>query len=157
MFHQCVLVALLWVLMLLGLYDGVDTIARMAPVFGLSATTAQSQITYFEFRSDNELLPTVLAGDLNTLDPGSEAMARFLDADSSPAWPNEGCRMLDSKIVGGVVVDGTGAAPFFATHWYAPAGLFVSSNSFLNNESKKLLLHFVGVVVHVTSGPPPIV
>src|SRR5215471_4537844 len=47
-------------------------------------------------------------------------------------------------------------APFFATHWFAPAGLFVSSHSYLNRFSKKLLLHFVGVVVQVTSRPLPI-
>ncbi|MGY3471651.1 hypothetical protein ACVW0I_008522 [Bradyrhizobium sp. LM6.11] len=40
-----------------------------------------------------------------------------------------------------------------AVHCCAPAGLFVSSHSYLNRFSKKLLLHFVGVVVHVTSRP----
>ncbi len=45
----------------------------------------------------------------------------------------------------------------FGFHWYAPAGLFVSSHSLLNRILKKLLLHFVGVLVQVTSGPPPIV
>src|SRR5258708_28238294 len=48
------------------------------------------------------------------------------------------------------------AAPPFAFHWCAPAGLFVSSHSLLNRLSKKWLLHFVGVCVQVTSGPPVI-
>src|ERR1700744_5308537 len=47
-------------------------------------------------------------------------------------------------------------APFFGVHWCAPAGLLVSSQSYLNRFSKKLLLHFVGVVVQVTSRPLPI-
>ena len=36
-------------------------------------------------------------------------------------------------------------APFFGVHWFAPAGLFVSSHSYLNRLLKKWLLHFVGV------------
>src|SRR5260370_12688442 len=52
---------------------------------------------------------------------------------------------------------GTVAAPFFAFHCFAPAGLFVSSHSFSNRFLKKRLLHFVGVCVQVTSGPPVIV
>ena len=40
----------------------------------------------------------------------------------------------------------------FAFHW--KAGLFSSSHSYLNRMSKKWLLHFVGVCVQVTSGPP---
>src|SRR5579863_5170946 len=48
-------------------------------------------------------------------------------------------------------------APFFGVHWCAPAGLLVSSHSYLNKFSKKLLLHFVGVVVQVTSNPLPMV
>src|SRR5215475_14898168 len=42
----------------------------------------------------------------------------------------------------------------FAFHWWAPAGLLVSSHSLLNRLSKKWLLHFVGVCDQVTSGPP---
>ena len=42
----------------------------------------------------------------------------------------------------------------FAFHCFAPAGLLVSSHSFSNRFSKKWLLHFVGVCVQVTSGPP---
>src|ERR1700678_2378274 len=38
-------------------------------------------------------------------------------------------------------------------HWCAPPGLFVNSHSYLKRFSKKSLLHFVGVVVHVTSSP----
>src|SRR6201996_787918 len=45
------------------------------------------------------------------------------------------------------------SAPF-AFHCLAPAGLFVSSHSYLNRFSKNALLHFVGVWVQVTSGPP---
>ena len=45
------------------------------------------------------------------------------------------------------------SAPF-AFHCFAPAGLLVSSHSYLNRFSKKWLLHFVGVCVQVTSGPP---
>src|ERR1700722_3059744 len=45
------------------------------------------------------------------------------------------------------------SAPF-AFHCFAPAGLLVSSHSYLNRFSKKWLLHFVGVCDHVTSGPP---
>src|SRR5215469_9744674 len=46
-------------------------------------------------------------------------------------------------------------APFFGVHWCAPAGLLVSSHSYLNRFSKKLLLHLVGVVVQMTSRPLP--
>ena len=49
----------------------------------------------------------------------------------------------------------SGSAPL-ATHCCAPAGLFVSSHSYLNRLSKKWLLHFVGVCDQVTSGPPVI-
>ena len=48
-------------------------------------------------------------------------------------------------------------APFFGCHCCAPAGLFVSSHSKPNRFSRKLLLHFVGVVVQVTSRPLVIV
>src|ERR1700741_1045984 len=44
-----------------------------------------------------------------------------------------------------------------ATPCCAPAGLFVSSHSKPNRFSRKLLLHFVGVVVQVTSRPLVIV
>src|SRR6516162_5930338 len=49
---------------------------------------------------------------------------------------------------------GTVAAPPFAFHCQAPAGLFVNSHSLLNRLSKKWLLHLVGVCDQVTSGPP---
>ena len=48
-------------------------------------------------------------------------------------------------------------APPLATHCCAPAGLLVSSHSKPNRFSKKLLLHFVGVLVQVTSRPLVIV
>src|SRR5215467_4392175 len=60
------------------------------------------------------------------------------------------CRFDGSKASGIVA-----AAPF-ALNWLAPAGLFSNSHSYLNRFSKKLLLHFVGVVLQVTSGPPVI-
>src|SRR6516165_3310578 len=47
------------------------------------------------------------------------------------------------------------AAPL-AFHCGTPAGLLVSSHSLLNRLSKKWLLHYVGVWVQVTSGPPVI-
>ena len=40
-----------------------------------------------------------------------------------------------------------------ATHWFAPAGLLDNSHSLANKSAKKSWLHFVGVVVHVTSKP----
>src|SRR3954467_12098001 len=49
---------------------------------------------------------------------------------------------------------GTEGCPFLACHCFAPAGLFVSSHSFSNRFLKNRLLHFVGVCVQVTSGPP---
>jgi len=52
---------------------------------------------------------------------------------------------------------GVMAGAFFACHWNAPAGLLVSSHSKPNRVSKKLLSHFVGVWVQVTSRPLPIV
>ena len=44
-------------------------------------------------------------------------------------------------------------APFFGCHCLAPAGLVVSSHWSSNRFLKKSLLHFVGVVVQVTSRP----
>src|SRR5688500_849953 len=49
-----------------------------------------------------------------------------------------------------------GSAPL-AFHCCAPAGLLVSSQSYLNRFSKKWLLHFVGVCDQVTSSPLVIV
>src|SRR5260370_2407154 len=49
---------------------------------------------------------------------------------------------------------GIEASAPFAFHCFAPAGLFVSSHSFSNRFLKNRLLHFVGVCVQVTSGPP---
>src|SRR5687768_7190328 len=49
---------------------------------------------------------------------------------------------------------GTSAVAPLAVHSLAPAGLFVSSHSFSNRFLKNRLLHFVGVCVQVTSGPP---
>src|SRR5262250_2270931 len=62
-----------------------------------------------------------------------------------------GTCFFDLSYASGIV-----AAAFFAFHCCAPAGLFVSSHSLLNRLSKKWLLHFVGVCVQVTSGPPVI-
>src|SRR6266702_8036623 len=49
---------------------------------------------------------------------------------------------------------GMSADAFFAFHCCAPAGLLVSSHSYLKRLSKKWLLHLVGVCDQVTSGPP---
>src|ERR1700754_119625 len=58
------------------------------------------------------------------------------------------CFLVASK------ASGMEASAPFAFHCFAPAGLFVSSHSFSNRFLKKRLLHFVGVCVQVTSGPP---
>ena len=66
------------------------------------------------------------------------------------------------SIVGTCFFDGSkasgivGCARLFACHCFAPAGLFVSSHSYLNRFLKKWLLHFVGVCDQMTSGPPVI-
>src|SRR6476660_3481055 len=60
-----------------------------------------------------------------------------------------GMCFLDLSYASGIVA----SAPF-AFHCFAPAGLFVSSHSYLNRFSKKWLLQFVGVCDQVTSGPP---
>src|SRR5690349_9855140 len=64
----------------------------------------------------------------------------------------EGERRLEGLWASGTVL---APAPFLGCHWFAPAGLFVSSHSKLNRFQKKLLLHLVGVVVQVTSSPLP--
>ncbi len=45
------------------------------------------------------------------------------------------------------------ASASLATHWFAPAGLLVSSHSCPKSMSKKPLSHFVGSGVQVTSRP----
>src|SRR5262249_4428923 len=64
------------------------------------------------------------------------------------------------SIVGGRRFDGSSGsgtasapAPSFGCHWYAPAGLWVSSHSKPKRVSKKLLSHVIGVGVQVTSMP----
>src|SRR5690349_23478716 len=47
--------------------------------------------------------------------------------------------------------------PSFGFHWWAPAGLLVSSHSKPKRFSKKRLLHWVGFWVQVTSRPLVIV
>src|SRR5262245_2618713 len=59
-----------------------------------------------------------------------------------------GRRFFDLSCASGIF-----AVPFLAAHCWGPAGLLVSSHSNPNRFSKKLLLHFVGVVVQVTSRP----
>src|SRR5438093_8768394 len=59
------------------------------------------------------------------------------------------CR-FDGSCASGTVA---APAPCFGIHCCAPAGLLVSSHSYPNRWSKKLLLHLVGVVVQVTSRP----
>src|SRR5664280_967937 len=63
-------------------------------------------------------------------------------------------RRFDGSCGSGTV---SGPASSFGFHWYAPAGLFVSSHSKLNKIRKKLLSHLVGVLVQISSGPPVIV
>src|SRR5690348_16032016 len=63
-----------------------------------------------------------------------------------------GRRFFDLSCASGMIA----SAPL-ATHCCAPAGLFVSSHSKPNRFSRKLLLHFVGVLVQVTSRPLVIV
>src|SRR5512137_1895071 len=65
-----------------------------------------------------------------------------------------GVRRFDGSCGSGTVP--APASPF-GFHWYAPAGLFSSSHSKLNKIRKKLLLHFVGVLVQITSSPSVIV
>src|SRR5258705_13835875 len=65
--------------------------------------------------------------------------------------------MVGTRLTFGSNASGIVASAPFATHWCAPAGLFVSSHSKPNRFSKKLLLHLVGVVVQVTSRPLVIV
>ncbi len=61
--------------------------------------------------------------------------------------------IVGTRFFDGSKASGIEASAPFATHWWAPAGLFWSSHSYLNRFSKKKLLHFVGVWVHVTSRP----
>ncbi len=64
------------------------------------------------------------------------------------------------SIVGRCFFDGSCASGMIswaslATHWWAPAGLWVSSYSYSKRFLKKPLLHWVGVAVQVTSRPEP--
>ena len=54
-----------------------------------------------------------------------------------------------------VVASGTvlSPAPPSGFHWLAPAGLLVTSHSYLKRVSKKELSHVVGVGVHAPSRP----
>src|SRR5476649_2628299 len=63
--------------------------------------------------------------------------------------------MVGSFFFDGSCASGIVASAPLATHCLTPAGLLVSSHSYLNRLSKKWLLHLVGVCVQVTSGPPP--
>src|SRR6266850_6283121 len=53
----------------------------------------------------------------------------------------------------GICASGMISGASLATHCLAPAGDLVSSHSYLNRFSKKLLLHSAGVLVQVTSRP----
>src|SRR3954470_9449712 len=59
-----------------------------------------------------------------------------------------GTRFFDGSNGSGMIA----GAPL-AVHWCAPAGLLVNSHSKPKRFSKKLLLHFVGVLLQVTSRP----
>src|SRR5262249_13999839 len=61
--------------------------------------------------------------------------------------------MVGACFFDGSYASGTAASAPLATHWCAPAGVLLSSHSYLNRFSKKWLLHFVGVWVQVTSSP----
>ena len=57
------------------------------------------------------------------------------------------CFFVESNASGTITFEST------ATHWFAPAGLFVSFHSVAKRLLKNPWLHFVGVVVQVTSKP----
>src|SRR5688500_12369844 len=61
--------------------------------------------------------------------------------------------MVGTRFTDGSNGSGMIAGAPFACHWCAPAGLLASSHSKANRFSKKLLLHFVGVLLQVTSRP----
>src|SRR6185436_20698048 len=63
------------------------------------------------------------------------------------------CR-LDLSCASGTVPCASG---FFGFHCFAPAGLSVSSHSYLNRFSRKPLSHFVGLFVQAPSRPLVIV
>src|SRR4029077_13092320 len=65
--------------------------------------------------------------------------------------------MVGTSFFAGSWACGIVAPAPLAIHCCAPAGLFVNSHSYPNRFQKKLLLHFVGVVVQVTSRPLVIV
>src|SRR3989304_9930908 len=79
--------------------------------------------------------------------------------------PNSGSKRSVRSVVSmvglcffdGSCASGMISGAFFATHCLAPAGDLVSSHSYLNRFSKKLLLHSAGVLVQVTSMPLEIV
>src|SRR3954453_18911685 len=66
----------------------------------------------------------------------------------------EGAWRLDGSCASGIKPAPASPLGF---HWWAPAGLLVSSHSKPNRFSKKLLLHLVGVLLQVTSRPLPTV
>src|SRR6266545_8201094 len=59
------------------------------------------------------------------------------------------CR-FDESCASGTVPWAEGS---LGVHWFAPAGLVVSSQSYLNRLSKYPLSHFVGSLVHAPSSP----
>src|SRR5438105_10489407 len=63
------------------------------------------------------------------------------------------CR-LDGSCASGTVPFASG---FFGVHCFAPAGLVVSSHSYLNRFSRNPLSHVVGLFVHAPSRPLVIV
>src|SRR6476620_5909023 len=63
------------------------------------------------------------------------------------------CRLAGSCASGTVPC----ASGFFGVHCLAPAGLVVSSHSYLNRFSRKPLSHLVGLLVHAPSSPLVIV
>ncbi|MNF74896.1 hypothetical protein D3C84_569420 [compost metagenome] len=75
--------------------------------------------------------------------------------------PNSGSKRRVRSVVSmvglwnlpGICASGMISGASLATHCLAPAGDWVSSHSYLNRFSKKLLLHSVGVLLQVTSMP----
>src|SRR6185369_8790138 len=63
------------------------------------------------------------------------------------------CR-FDASCASGTVPWASG---FLGVHWFAPAGLFVSSHSYWNRFSRNPLSHLVGLFVHAPSRPLVIV
>src|SRR5882672_6910106 len=91
----------------------------------------------------------------------ASAKACGLSRNLREILPNSGSKRSVRSVVSivglcflpGTCASGMTSGASLAIHCLAPAGDLVSSHSYLNRFSKKLLLHNAGVVVHVTSSP----